>query len=320
MLMTTTRVRRRRNHHGSPFSRLLVSILKCCIVIYAVVTDDSTRTTSRHHNNIHVHAEYVPSYPYLFATDTDPNASYPIIEYLNIEDHLKPTSASDDPTTITANSDSALTAALTTPDFLNPNINHNSYRIVMYYLHWCATCRKFQPVYHKFGQKVYDLLSSTALQQQQQQQNHPTPPINLQIYAISCSPHRKLCQEQNVKGFPTIRFYRPSSFKNDDNNDDDDSTTTTVSATTTTTNDDYYYELPHHTHLHPIKSLALLGITFDGGNMDEYSDDDNEDDDEVENVRVMEKTTSFTTTTSIWHTMLSYWGFTSTTNNSNINN
>jgi Thioredoxin len=67
---------------------------------------------------------------------------------------------------------------------------------------------------------------------------HKSIQNNIQIYAISCSPNRKLCVDQNVKGFPKIRLYKPG--------------------------DSEFVEQANHNHLHPLRVLEALGIDSDG--------------------------------------------------------
>jgi len=152
-----------------------------------------------------VTAVYVPKYPFLYATKDNLNASFPVIEHLSPEYRGLDKDAID------------------RPDFLYAPVD--TYRIVEFYIHYCNTCKAFRPVYTKFAEKVKEL---AALQNVN----------NIDVYAISCSPNRKLCVDQGVKGFPKIRLYKPGESE--------------------------FNELNHHTQIHPYKVLDQLGIDFDG--------------------------------------------------------
>lgn len=116
------------------------------------------------------------SFPYLYATIDDPNASHPV------RDHLSPEHRGLDKD------------SLNRPDFLYGHTN--GYRIVEYYIHWCQTCRLFAPVYTKFARKVTELAAAQG--------------VSVQVYAVNCSPNRQLCLDQKAKDYPKIRLYRPN--------------------------------------------------------------------------------------------------------------
>ena len=250
--MTTRRIRERSNDALHLQEVCLVRSLIQWFVILSIVVVDGGHV---------VRAEYVPSNPYLFATATttkNKNQPLPLIQ-----EYMRPDDAN------TANEGDGTTNPIPDrPDFLY-DPQPASYRIVLYYLHWCATCRKFQPVFTRFAHKIHDRLASLSTVT-----TTTTKPL-LQIYTVSCSPHRKLCQDQAIPGFPTIRFYRPPLSQYDDPSETQTETTTT---TTDWNNHPEYYQLPHYTQLHPIKALALLGITLGD------DDDDNDDPFVEENV------------------------------------
>jgi Erv1 / Alr family/Thioredoxin len=174
-------------------------------------------------------AVYVAKYPFLYATPDDSNASFPVIEHLSPK-YRRPESPNSN------DEDDR-------PDFLYAT-QGQGYRIVEYYLHWCNTCKLFSVVYRNFSIKIRQLAALQGL--------------HIDVYAVSCSPNRKLCVDQSVKGFPKIRLYKPSPLEN-----------------ATAENDgtiEPYVELAHHTHLHPLTVLEQLGIDFDGQEGDESWD------------------------------------------------
>lgn len=150
-------------------------------------------------------AVYVPKYPFLYAIENNKNASFPVIEHLS-RTHRGLDEDEED-----------------RPDFLYAS-NTQGYRIVEYYIHWCNTCKLFKTVYRSFAVKIKELAELQG--------------IHIDIYAVSCSPNRKLCVDQGLKGFPKIRLYKP---------DETD-----------------YFELSHHMHLSPLTVLKELGVDFDG--------------------------------------------------------
>lgn len=150
-------------------------------------------------------------FPYLYATLDNPNASYPVIEYLSPEHRGLDKDSENRP------------SFLYSPD--------NGYRIVEYYIHWCQTCRLFAPVYTKFAQKVSEIAAAQG--------------VSLEVYAVNCSPNRKLCLEQKAKDYPKIRLYRAHETD--------------------------YHEVGHHLQLHPYSVLDSLGITFDRAGHDSWN-------------------------------------------------
>ena len=167
-------------------------------------------------------AEYLHKYPFLYATEDDVNASFPVIEHLSREyraDFLQRSeSIEKDDSSIDDEEEDQ-------PDFLYKH-EEQGYRIVEYYVHWCSTCKLFSSVYRSFAIKIREIAAWQGIQE------------NIHIYAVSCSPNRKLCVNQNVKGFPKIRLYKPGESD--------------------------YTELVHHSHLHPLRVLEALGIDSDG--------------------------------------------------------
>jgi Erv1 / Alr family/Thioredoxin len=205
------------------------------------------------------YAEYVHKYPFLYATTDDVNASFPVIEHLSREyrgDYQNDFEKSVEDSSIIDEDDQ--------PDFLYQH-DQQGYRIVEYYVHWCSTCKIFASVYHNFAVKIRQLAAQQGIQD------------NIHIYAVSCSPNRKLCVNQNVKGFPKIRLYKPGESD--------------------------YVELSHHTHLHPLRVLETLGINFDG--TDDIESD--KDDWDVESA-MMTLSHSETASNRLLTPPPSYWG------------
>jgi thiol-disulfide isomerase/thioredoxin len=115
------------------------------------------------------------SFPYIYASRTNHNASFPVIEY------FAPTGKKQ------LDNDK--------PAFLYSE--KEGYRIVVFYGHWCNTCKNFKPHYVHFAQRV----------QQLAKQHNET----VAVYAVSCHPNRKLCRKQTTLGYPIVRLLPPKA-------------------------------------------------------------------------------------------------------------
>lgn len=78
------------------------------------------------------------------------------------------------------------------PDFLY-NPTPGRIRIVEFYAHWCPHCQHFRQKYNKFAKRMKEIAKQNDLE--------------VDIYAVSCVPHRPLCRDQDVHGFPRIKVY-----------------------------------------------------------------------------------------------------------------
>ena len=126
---------------------------------------------------------YVEKWPYLYSTQKDRNASWPVSEHVSAIDRGLVEEGSDE-------------EYEDRPDFLY-NHENQPYRVVEFYIHWCNTCKLYAPMYKKFAEKTRELVAGTD--------------IEIAAHAVSCSPNRELCVDQAVHGFPKIRLYPPGS-------------------------------------------------------------------------------------------------------------
>jgi Erv1 / Alr family/Thioredoxin len=224
-------------------------------------------------------AEYVAKYPFLYATEDDVNASFPVIEHLSPKYRGETDDKSVDDR----------------PDFLYATTSGqtDTYRIVEYYIHYCNTCRLFVPVYRNFAVKLQEL---AALQN-----------VTIDVYAVSCSPNRKLCVDQAIQGFPKIRLYKPSAFSSSGNSTSSDSSTSSSRSNTTEPLLLPYIELAHHTHLHPLTVLEQLGIDFDRPNgEDQVEEWDMESVVRASSLQSQSSPNTFAVTT-LWQRAYAYW-------------
>jgi len=77
------------------------------------------------------------------------------------------------------------------PDFLS-SLDEGP-RVVKFYAPWCGHCQHYKPIYIEMGREV--------------QKTHP----QIKFYAVSCPVHKKICQINNVKGYPTLIYYAKNS-------------------------------------------------------------------------------------------------------------
>jgi hypothetical protein len=112
-------------------------------------------------------------FPYMYATERNPNASYPVIDHIAPEDRRE--------------------RDVQKPAFLyDPN---QGYRIVNFYGHWCNICKNFKPHYIHFAKRVQELAKAHN--------------VTVSVYAISCHPNRRLCRNQKTRGYPLVRLLAP---------------------------------------------------------------------------------------------------------------
>lgn len=70
-------------------------------------------------------------------------------------------------------------------------------RVVTYYAHWCPHCLHFKPKYMEFSNEVHEMSKKLR--------------VNVEVFAVSCVPHAKICMDNGIHGYPTIMYYPPYS-------------------------------------------------------------------------------------------------------------
>jgi thiol-disulfide isomerase/thioredoxin len=81
---------------------------------------------------------------------------------------------------------------------IRPFFLRNEYpvgRLVEYYSPWCGACQQFVGRYVRTAKDIVSRL----------------PPFYLEFYAVSCSEHHHLCQQEGIRYYPTLRAYKPYS-------------------------------------------------------------------------------------------------------------
>ena len=76
---------------------------------------------------------------------------------------------------------------ITHPEFLT---DETKPRVVEFYAPWCGHCIHYKPEYIKIAKQV-----------------NAVENVNLEFHAVSCEVHRPICASENVKGYPTIKWF-----------------------------------------------------------------------------------------------------------------
>lgn len=75
------------------------------------------------------------------------------------------------------------------PTFLGEYADH---RIVEFYAPWCGHCIHFKPKYIQIAREVNNVEA-------------------LEFYAVSCQVHKAICRNQEIKGYPTVKWFPANS-------------------------------------------------------------------------------------------------------------
>ena len=62
---------------------------------------------------------------------------------------------------------------------------------------WCPHCQHFAPKYVKFARRMHEIVKPYGMQ--------------LDFYAVSCVANKKLCKQEEIKGYPTIKVFPAGS-------------------------------------------------------------------------------------------------------------
>ena len=58
---------------------------------------------------------------------------------------------------------------------------------------WCPHCQHFRPRYSEFAKKLNEFTTQ------------------VEVFAVSCVPYDKVCKQNGVKGFPTVKLFPANS-------------------------------------------------------------------------------------------------------------
>jgi thiol oxidase len=148
-----------------------------------------------------------------------PQEHYPVIEY-------------EPPAENTTLNDLGEDAAVR-PDFLYSS--EQGHRVVVFYMHWCGHCQHLVPTYIALSRKMMELTNSAEV-------------AEVEFYAVSCVPNKRLCNNENIVGVPTLRIYPAGHVKG-------------IKADAA--------------YMHPFELVRVLGIPFGSiGEMDKEEDED----------------------------------------------
>lgn len=98
---------------------------------------------------------------------------------------------------------SKIRATNTTEQTVRPFFLREDYpipRVVAFYSPWCGSCQRFVPRYITTARAVLQRL----------------PSYHAEFYAVSCSEHHDLCQQETIRSFPTLRAYKAYSKEHTD--------------------------------------------------------------------------------------------------------
>ena len=105
------------------------------------------------------------------------------------------------------------------------------YRIVEFYAHWCPHCLHMREQYIDFASRLKKLAGAHN--------------IKVEVYAVSCVPHRPICHYFGVHRYPNIKFFKPG-----------ETNSTKI----------------EHSELHPFQFLRRMGLDVEM-DMDKESDE-----------------------------------------------
>ena len=66
---------------------------------------------------------------------------------------------------------------------------------------WCPHCQDFRPHYNAFAKQMKEIAERHNLK--------------VEVYAISCVPHRSICNDQDIVGYPRVRMFLGEDGKGD---------------------------------------------------------------------------------------------------------
>jgi len=61
---------------------------------------------------------------------------------------------------------------------------------VMFFAPWCGHCKRLQPIWDELGEKMYK------------------EKMSVEIAKVDCTVHTALCSEEDVTGYPTLKFFK----------------------------------------------------------------------------------------------------------------
>mmetsp|Transcript_1818 Transcript_1818/g.2543 ORF Transcript_1818/g.2543 Transcript_1818/m.2543 type:complete len:666 (+) Transcript_1818:123-2120(+) len=97
------------------------------------------------------------------------------------------------------------------PSFLYPpssnsnNHNHDAasrHRVVEFYAPWCPHCQHLKKKYVKFARNLVKAGWERG--------------EDIDVYAVSCTPHKAVCHDLDIYSFPTIRLYKGGTYNGTD--------------------------------------------------------------------------------------------------------
>lgn len=75
-------------------------------------------------------------------------------------------------------------------------------RLVEFYADWCPHCKHFKPKYIEFSIKLYEMAEKMN--------------VKVETFAVSCVPNKVICKDQEIHGYPTMKFFAANSVNGTD--------------------------------------------------------------------------------------------------------
>lgn len=86
-----------------------------------------------------------------------------------------------------------------TKDTYYQQLSSASNALIMYFAPWCGHCKAFKPHLKTAANELSQVLPKASL------------------YQIDCTRHGDICNKENVKGYPTIKYFEHGVFKEEYN-------------------------------------------------------------------------------------------------------
>ena len=88
--------------------------------------------------------------------------------------------------------------------------------VALFYTDWCGYCKRFKPKFYSLLQKIEEI-------------NNNRSEGRVSLKAINCEVHKDICNKNEIRGYPTLKVFRPSTIDANPNGEEDVVTTGNIS-------------------------------------------------------------------------------------------